>query len=210
MNDTRPADAAERLAAPSIGTPAMAADEGGDAIIYMIAGPHSGYSLDEIFEMKVKEQAELGLCYWGYGGSLCHPRRVVPFAEKVIRTLGASPRIVFGRTATKYVSKSIGRITKFSVDGQVMQPLPSAVTMIGCSIAVVCRNLTPVAATIDLNAYRVANGMRRGRPLGSYIRYQVNKACALRANNTVRSRPRLVEIVGIADLAAPYCVYLAP
>ncbi len=196
---------------PHCREPVFANDSMPPTIIYMIAGPHSGFTLDAILEMKSIEERELGFCYWGYAGSLCHPERVNHFVAEAVARDNRPPQVVFGKTSAKYRSKSLGRITKYSTDAVTLHPLPLAVTMIGCSVAVVCRDFRVVAGSIDLNQYCVANGSRQGLPVGQYIRYQINKACGiLGAPSTRPALPRLVNVCAVAQLTAPYCVYLSP
>jgi hypothetical protein len=81
--------------------------------------------------------------------------------------------------------------------------------MIGCTIAVTCRNLRVASFELDLNNYSVADGLRRGTPLGEYIRFRLNKACAvLSPARSTTVGERVVDVVAVADLIAPYGVYL--
>lgn len=180
------------------------------SMVYMIVGPHSGYSLDEIFDMKAEEERRLGYFYWGYAGSLCHPPKVQDFAQESSKAYGGLPKLVMVATKSRYVSKTVGRISCWSKDGGIFHVLGEGVTLIGCTIAVVCKNLRRHDGILDLNRYLVANGRRTGAPLGWYIRYQVNKACAWRRSERESFLPsREVSVVAVADLVDPFCVYLA-
>jgi len=179
------------------------------AIVFMIVGPHSGFTLDEILKMKQAEEGRLGLFYWGYAGSLCHPGRLQEFAARAKARTKLPPKVVMAATKSKYESKTVGTITRWSIDGDKYQPIPNGVTLIGCTIAVTCRNLEQSDAVLDLNEYFVANGTRKGILLGQYIRYQVNKACGFRSEAKAEAPSRLVDIVAVADLVDPFCVHLA-
>lgn len=179
------------------------------SILAMIVGPHSGFSLQDIVRIKQEEDSRLGVFYWGYSGTHCHPQRVQDFARQTQSQDGKSPMLVMLETRVPYVSKSVGRIARVSVDGIVFDPLNDAVTLIGCTAALTCTNLRSRNTYIDLNEYAVADGARQGTPLGKYMRYQLNKACAVRTLGERSIEPRVIRVTATADLVPPYCVYLA-
>lgn len=176
------------------------------AIVFMIVGPHSGYSLSQILFMKREEEDKLGVLYWGYGGTLCRPERVQAFASECMERFQCAPTVVMVETKSRFASRHIGVLHHYSNDGTSFRPLPRAVTMIGCSVGIVCKNLREVSVEINLNGYRVADGGCAGTLLGDYIRHQVNKACAWSAH-IVGAAPRLVNVIATAALAPPYGVY---
>lgn len=178
-----------------------------DAILFMKVGPHSGFTLDEIYKMKSEEEGRFGRFYWGYAGSLCYPTRVRSFAMEADERLGRAPKVVMATTTAKYVNKTVGTIGEWSLDKSVFHPVEDGVTLIGCTIAILCQNLMQVDATLDLDQYAVANGAHAGRRLSRYIQHQVNKACAIRAGGS-RNGQSVVRISAVADLVVPYCVYL--
>jgi hypothetical protein len=178
-------------------------------ILYMIVGPHSGYSLDEILNMKQLEERKLGVMYWGYAGSHCRPLRVQRFAVEAETAHGVPPLLVMVETASRYNSQSVGHARFLSSDGLSYEPMPEGVTMIGCTSSLVCRSLTRIDSSIDLNTYRVWGGKGDGEALGTYIRYQVNKACALPCSPAVDRSPRVVQVVATAELIAPFAVHLS-
>lgn len=179
-------------------------------MVFMVVGPHSGFSLDEILDMKRLEEDKLGYFFWGYGGSLCHPSRVQRFATEMRAHYGEAPVLVMAETTSKYRSKTVGRLKRFSVDGISYQKLPRWVTLIGCTMAVTCKGLRRIKASMDLNLYRIADGIRSGMPLGKYLRFQLNKACAVKSLvREERIAPRVVDVIAAAELVPPYSVYLA-
>lgn len=190
-------------------TDSVADEQSPRAILFMIVGPHSGFSLAEIFAMKKKEERRLGHFYWGYAGSLCHPVRVQGFAQEFIKNGGGPPRVIMVETKSRYSSTTVGRIQQYSVDGSRFGKIPSGVTLIGCTVAVTCANLRTCDEQLDLNRYSVADGKRAGAPLGQYVRYQINKACALLRDGEPLAPARFVNVVAVAELVEPYCVYLA-
>jgi len=157
--------------------------------------------------MKLDEEAALGFVYWGYGGTLCHPRRVQEFAAGELRRTGEAPTLVMAETRSAYRSRTIGRNRWYSQDRQAFARFPRQVVMVGCSSALVCERLVCQPSWIDLNQYEVAGGLRSGAPLGDFIRYQINKACASRISGS-NDRRRITSIVATAKLVYPFAVYL--
>lgn len=177
------------------------------SIIFMKAGPHSGYTLDEIFKIKKTEEKAYGKLFWGYAGALCHPFRVHTFVKQSLRDYEEVPMLVMTTTSSKYYSKKIGKLKEHSVDGDTYHPLPQKVILIGCKYAVIVRDLQQTNSCLDLNQYKVVDGKEETKLLGNYIRYRVNKACAVRSLD-ISVSPRYVKISYIAKLTAPWCVFL--
>ncbi len=48
-------------------------------IMLMKAGPYCGYSLDEIIDIKQKEEKNISKFFWGYSGVFCRPHVVQNF-----------------------------------------------------------------------------------------------------------------------------------
>ena len=180
-----------------------------DAIVFMIVGPHSGFSLGTIFEMKRQEEARLGYFYWGYAGTLCYPPRVCEFVSDSMSRIGRAPKVVMVETKSEYKSTAVGRVQRWSIDRKQYQRIPAGVTLIGCTIAVTCSNLTLCDQPLDLNRYVVMNGNVATSRLGHFVRYQINKACAILEECEPALPPREVRLVATADLVDPYCIYLA-
>ena len=159
--------------------------------------------------MKKKEEQVLGRFFWGYAGTLCHPSKVIPFVQKSLDGYQQAPQLVMSTTPSKYYSSSVGRIKEYSEDGRTYRPLDDEVTLIGCTYAVIAKNIRQVDVVLDLNKYEMANGSHLGKPLGEFIRYQINKGCAkLYSNDIPPYDPRNVRISYMADLVSPYCVFL--
>jgi hypothetical protein len=182
-----------------------------EAILFMKVGPHSGFDLSEIIAMKEAEEKAHGKFFWGYAGTLCHPYKVVDFARQSLKN-GKRPMMVMAYTPSKYVS-SIGRLSEYSVDKVRWVPLPEGVILKGCKYAVIGKGLRRVRFLIDLNSYTVWNGGqialwgRSGKPLGEYLRGQVNKACAI-FMPTSSKPPCYTQILCTAEIIEPYCVFL--
>ena len=173
----------------------------------MKVGPHSGFGLKKIIEMKKKEESIYGKFFWGYSGVFCRLFKTVKFVEKCLKNYGIVPTFVAIPTKSKYFSHNIGKITEYSIDGKQYHPLPSKVLLIGCKYALICKNLKEVDMTLDLNRYIVRSTKKTQKPLGEYVKYRVNKACAVLMDNPTLSSKH-VNVSFIADLIDPFCVFL--
>jgi hypothetical protein len=176
-------------------------------IIFMIAGPHSGFSLEHIFSVKKAEESVHGSFFWGYAGTLCHPHKVNAFVQNCLASGMASPKILLAATPSKYTS-AVGRLLKYSIDDSAYAPLPQDVVLTGCKYAVVGKNIMEANCEVDLNKYEIATGDKEGKPLGEYIRYRVNKGCARLRKVYANESPRFAKIAYVADMVEPYCVFL--
>ena len=176
-------------------------------IIFMKAGPYCGFDLDEIIEIKQNEEKACGKFFWGYGGVFCHPKRVLPFIQLAL-SQGTQPVLLFTITASKF-SSSIGQAKEYSADKKMWQPLPKEVLLVGNEYALVGNNLRGINLTLDLSEYRSMLGEKRGKSLDEYIRYRIDKSCAVYDPNLSRT-PREVTISYISELVPPYCVFVRP
>jgi hypothetical protein len=161
--------------------------------------------------MKKREEYSYGRFYWGYSGTLCHPSRIHHFVKQ-INIFGSNDSgstsiiLVLAYTPSIYFSK-IGRINQYSVDKKVWFSLPSDVLLTGCQYAIVGKDLKRIDSTIDLNNYTTVLGDKIGKPLGEYIRYHVNKACAIFYPNS-SLQEKIVRVAYVGELISPYCVYV--
>jgi hypothetical protein len=174
------------------------------AIIFMKAGPHSGDALKDIIKMKLEEQTKFGRFYWGYSGSLCHPYRVQEFAQNAVKN-GTLPLLVLSPTKSAYDLGGIKKVHEYSIDNKKWDELPAGVYLWNCRFAVIASRLREVDLYIDLNEY-VTAARTATRPLGEYLKYRVNKACAFLKGKS--DHPCLTRISYIAELVFPYCIYL--
>jgi len=171
----------------------------------MKAGPHSGDSLEDIIKMKLEEQSKFGRFYWGYSGTLCHPYRVQKFAQEAIEK-GIIPLLVLSPTNSAYDVGGTRKIVhEYSIDNKKWDKLPKGVHLWNCKFAVIASNLQKVDQYIDLNEYIVATE-KKVCLLGEYIRYRVNKACAIFRGTS--DKPSLTKISYIAELVPPFCIFL--
>jgi hypothetical protein len=97
--------------------------------------------------------------------------------------------------------------TSFSPDKRAWRPLPPGVRVTGSTKAFVCGSLEAVDLEIDTSRYVVATGRGTGASLSSYLRFRVDKACAVRG---VAGTPaRLQPVALVARLVEPFAVYLS-
>jgi hypothetical protein len=174
-------------------------------ILYMKAGPYCGFGLDEIISIKQREDALCGKFYWGYGGVFCHPKRVMPFVELALEH-DCKPVILFSSTPSSFFSKT-GRVRESSLDKLSWQKLPEEVLLVGNQYALVATHLERVSFTINLGAYRSMLGDKPGKSLDQYIRYRIDKSCAMLHPATPK-RIKEVNIHLMAEIISPYCVYV--
>jgi hypothetical protein len=113
---------------------------------------------------------------------------------------------MFSITVSNF-SSPIGRAKEYSLDKEDWQHLPEAVLLVGNKYAVVCKNLRRTDFALDLSQYRSTLGEKRGKPLDKYIRYRIDKSCAIYDPDSSRT-PREITISYVSELVAPYCVYV--
>jgi hypothetical protein len=172
------------------------------AILFMKAGPHSGNSLEKIIKMKMEELNRFGKFYWGYSGTLCHPYRVQRFVQANRDT---QVMLILSPTKSAYKVENFKKIREYSIDNKKWKRLPQGIYLWNCKFAVVASNLKQVDQYINLNEYYVTT-TQGSCLLGKYLRYRVNKACALFRETS--SQPCLVKVSYIAELVYPFCIFL--
>ncbi len=169
-------------------------------VVVMKVGVHLGEPWETIVERKLAEERSVGVAYWGYGGSVCHPiTQVQPFAGQ-----GSPVTVLMVRTPSNFYGSPTPAIAASS-NGRSWEPIPQGVSTSG-RYALVLRSLRETHEELDLGAYEVAIGPKEGSPLASYLRGRVDKACA-RSAPTLRDAGRL-RVVMRAELVPPYAVVL--
>ena len=169
-------------------------------IVVMKVGLHNGEGWGQIVERKLNEERTSGVAYWGYGGSVCHPRtQIQPLAAR-----GMPVTVLMIRTESDFFGNPT-YASQASRDGKAWGPIPDGVMTSG-RYALVLRSLREVDSLLDLGAYEVAIGPKEGTPLAEYLRLRVDKACA-RLTDAPRSSDRR-RVVLQAELVAPYAVVL--
>ena len=162
--------------------------------------------LDKIIMRKLQEESEAGFTFWGYGGTLCHPIKVIrPFAASC-EAKGLSVTVLMSRTESRLLGQP-GCRKEYSTDRKDWQPLPRGIRT-GSPYALVMRNFRACEARLDLSLYAVGYGPSEHRRLTEYLGFRVDKAPGLLSRPAVKLAPKLVPVSYRADLVEPYAVVL--
>jgi hypothetical protein len=103
------------------------------------------------------------------------------------------------------------RAGEYSVDGLKWIKMPDTINVVGSRYALVIRNLRKEEHILPLHQTKVAVGKSLGRIGSRYIQGRVDKACltvTAEAERTNEGEPAVAKIELVAELAAPYAVFL--
>ncbi len=177
-----------------------------ESILVMKIGYHGAEDIDTIIARKKEEEKKCGQTYWGYGGVLCHPIRVVQnFASQV----GTKKiKVLFSVTKSPFQSDPT-RAKYFSEDGKTWSPLHDSANVLASKFAIVLRSLKACKKTIVLNDYCVPIGPSKGRPLNEYLRFRVDKAVGTLSNKKNLGPLKSLPIQFEADLVPPYAILVS-
>jgi hypothetical protein len=181
----------------------------------MKAGPYCGYSLDEIIDIKQKEERRCGKFFWGYGGVFCRPQTVQVFASYAGKR-DHTPVVLFSETASAFTTEQGGRFTSFSQDKINWLPLDERILLVGNTkvphFAITAKNLRTTDSEINTGDYLSFTGMGMfsdlNKCLDDYFRYRVDKVCGVYSHSKNKKGKRIVKVSYAADLVEPYCVYI--
>ena len=175
-------------------------------ILYMKIGGHAGETLSTIIRRKNDEIYQTGFCFWGYGGSCCHPhKQVIPHC-RIAMTSAENVKVYMEVVSSSIVPKA-SEALMFSDDGNNFRELPSGIRVTGSKWALVFKALECVEEKLNLADYEIAVGQNAGRGATEYLRGRVDKAC-LRRRECNRHTVVAKNISLIGTLASPYAVYL--
>lgn len=167
--------------------------------VVMKVGYHVSEAWEEIVARKFAEQESVGHCFWGYGGSTCHPtRQVQPFCQR------NEPSFVGIATRSRFQSIA-ATSSEYSADGKHWAPLPKGVSVVGSRYALCLKNLSLSPCAFPIGRYLVGIGPMRGTALVEYMQYRCDKGCAVRGP-AGSGEIRLPAIVGV--VTAPYAVFV--
>jgi len=179
-------------------------------IVLMKVGPYCGYSLDEIIDIKQKEQKKVGKYFWGYSGVFCRPnviKNLVSYAN------GKKIYVLFVETKSDFIPSTFDRFNQFSEDGGIWNDLSDDVLLVGnknkAHFAITAKKLKKVDMTIDLSQYCTLKGIfpNDTQRFDKYFRYRVDKACGVYIpNDNVEKKE--VQIKYISELVEPYSVFI--
>lgn len=177
-------------------------------ILLMKVGFHGDEPLDKIITRKNEEVAKIGHTYWGYGGTLCHPTRVVqPFAHEHSGGSEKDIRVLFSVTPSAFHSSNTAPATHFSEDGVSWKKLPEETLITASRFALVLKKIQPIDTQLDMSRYAVGFGPSYGRPLQDYLRFRVDKAVAFRDDQKPAIQST-IKIGFMATLAPPFAIWV--
>ena len=179
-------------------------------IVLMKVGPYCGYSLDEIIDIKQKEQKKVGRYFWGYSGVFCRPnvvRNLVSYAN------GNKVYVLFVETKSDFKPSTFDEFKQFSEDGGVWDDLPKDILLVGnknkAHFAITANKLEKVDMTPDLSKYCTLKGIfpNDNQRFDTYFRYRVDKACGVNVPNDMAEKKE-VQIKYVSELVEPYSVFI--
>jgi hypothetical protein len=168
-------------------------------IIVMKVGPHSGMSLQEIIDSKIKEEEVHKVHYWGYSGVFCHPRKVQEFCRE-----RKNVKLILIETKSDYDSQ-IGFINKYSIDSNTYEEFTAPVQLQGAEYSFVAKNIKEID-NFSLDNYLVVGGKNDSKPLLSHLKFRINKSFAT-LNNNINNNEKYIKVIE-ADLVYPYAIWL--
>lgn len=174
-------------------------------VIVMKIGPFSGFSLEEIIEIKEKEEKHVGKFFLGYSGVFCHPKRVVEFIELAKRDK-SKVFVLFVKTKSNFISK-IDRLLEYSIDKNIWNKLDEKVLLVGSKFSIVGKNLKKVDFDINLSDYTSVLGTTEGKTLDNYLMWRCDKSCAIYKPQKSKSS-KLVKVDYMCELTEENIVYV--
>lgn len=173
-------------------------------ILMMKVGFHGAEELEDIIKRKQDEIKQVGYCFWGYGGTLCHPIRLVqPFVNSLFSSKGEI-EVLFVETKSPF--RFQGTLAKeYSPNGSFWTPIPNGIRVASSRFALVLAKLKRVNLEIDISQYKIAYGPSKGKSLGGYLRGRVDKALAI-ASPDGDATTALIPVAFRAVLVAPYAI----
>ncbi len=173
--------------------------------IVMKIGPFSGFSLEKIIDIKMKEEEKIGKFFLGYAGVFCHPRRVKDFVE-LAKAEGEKVYVLFIKTPSNFISP-IERLLHFSKDTESWQTLPPEVLLVGSKFAIVGKNIKKTDFEINLSDYQSMLGTAPGKTLDDYLRWRCDKSCAVYIPDPKRAEKK-AKISWVCELTDDGVVYV--
>ena len=170
----------------------------------MKIGPFSGFSLQEIIDIKLNEEKKIGKFFLGYAGVFCHPKRVKEFIE-LAKSDGERVYVLFIKTQSNFNSP-IQRLSKYSRDNQTWQPLPREVLLVGSKFSIVGKGIKETDFEINLSDYQSILGKVPGKTLDKYLQWRCDKACAVYKPETssVKKNAKISYVCELTDDGVVY------
>jgi hypothetical protein len=181
----------------------------GAGVLFMKVGTHAREDLADIIARKTREIDRAGFGMWGYGGNTCHPGSMVqPFAQSFAER-GEPIHLIMESMSSSHIADPLCA-AEYSVDGRIWEKIPKEIEVVGSRYALVIKNLRRQELVLPLDQTKVAVGNSMGRLGSRYILGRVDKACLeiLDKPERTNEEPKLRPINLVADLTAPYAVFL--
>jgi len=180
------------------------------SILFMKIGIHAREPLEQIIERKLREIDDVGMAFWGYGGSTCHPTSMVqPFAQE--QAVQNHPiHLVMQKMESNHWAEPVPA-DEYSIDGHEWLAIPRGVEVRGSRYALIINNLRETDLQLPLARAQVALGPSQGKPALNYIAGRVDKACLTLSENVdlpLEEGEPATPIGLVAELKAPYAVFL--
>jgi hypothetical protein len=172
----------------------------------MKVGSHGDESFETNLDRKARESSAVGFMLWGYSGTLLDARRVREYFECKAKSEFV-PQLLLIETSSPFFN-SPHHSAMFSLDRISWFYLPKGVGTRGCDKAIICTNLRRASFDLDLSQYRVATGPSREKPVSTYLKSRTDKVCAELSKQKDAENPVIVRVSWIAEILAPYAVYL--
>jgi hypothetical protein len=173
--------------------------------IIMKIGPFSGFSLEEIIDIKIREEQKVGKFFLGYAGVFCHPKRIKDFIQ-LATSEGEKVYVFFIKTPSNFISP-IQQLLYFSKDNETWESLPKEVLLVGSKFAIVGKGIKKTDFEINLSNYQSMLGCVPGKTLDEYLRWRCDKSCAIYKPDTSRSE-KFVKISYMCELSDDGVVYV--
>jgi hypothetical protein len=179
-------------------------------VIIMKVGYHTDESLDEIITRKKVEDIKGSFFFWGYGGTVCHPKNQVQHFASEASLSGEKIHLLMTLTPSKF--KATPNVsTHYSIDSLNWFAIPDYALVTGSKYALICTELRSVDISINLNNYKVGVGPKFGTPAIDYLQRRVDKVCGIyepRIINKKHLTNSLIQIKYITEIVSPYAVFL--
>ena len=177
-------------------------------ILIMKVGFHTDETLEDIVSRKKKENLH-GPFFWGYGGTVCHPKNQVQLFAEEAQARGQKVYLLMSFTPSKFTASPTVS-SHYSADNVTWKPVPDYALITGSKYALVCRGIYEVNVEINLSEYVVGVGPNKGIRVPDYLRKRVDKACAIHKplGDVQDTQERLLKIQYVSELVEPYAVFL--
>ncbi|HTH93371.1 MAG TPA: hypothetical protein VL576_02755 [Candidatus Paceibacterota bacterium] len=174
-------------------------------VLVMKIGPFCGFSLEEIINIKTGEQDKIGKFFLGYSGVFCHPKRVSEFIQ-LAKSEGEKVTVLFITTPSNFNSP-IERLSYYSSDANLWQPLPEEVLLVGSKFSIVAKDIQKVDFDINLTDYQSMLGATPGKTLDEYLQWRCDKSCAV-YNPGKLDKQKMKKVSYICELTDEGVVYV--